>query len=788
MKVRRFISAIPYWAYLLVLLVIVVNTIYLINMYRFAYIGAGYEFENGKGVITIIAAGSPAEKAGLQNGDFIISINNITLTEPAQFYHIVDFLKVGDIVAYKILRNNKEFAVKLTPSSNMLEAPVIFQIKYIIILLFSFACLYILYKKPIDQSARIFFIYFQLYAMTHTAYYLFFEDIYANLATIIFLYSTFISGPVFIHFILLFPQRALIYTRFRMIPVIIYGMGFLLASFFSIYYMLSIYNPSPEYHYQLMYINRIASSWILLAFCIMIALAIYQFRTIKNTVARDQLRMVIIGSFFGYSAPMAYSVFYDFLLHNIDIKYPFIFYDFAAGITIVVMIICFLIAIFRYRIWDTEIIIKKALLYLSASMIIILSYLLLISLLNLMTERETNFTRFLILAISVIIFLISRDLLQQLIDRIFHRESYDSATVVTSFEEKLAGIYRTDELKAKIAHGLDEIFHFKAFMLNLKNSNQKYQPEYAIGLDQQKLDEEFETDAEFEKKLRKTKVFSPGELEQKLTVADAANAELIVPLVNEDQPFGFFLCGQKKSEKTYSLQDIRVLSLIGKRVIALFQTANLYQKDLDRQLMLERERARISQDMHDDVGASLTRISILSDLAKNKTETGGETKQWLGQISDTSRDVIEEMNQIIWALNPKNDTLEGLVAYLRRFAYEYFEPTMIDCTFDFPENLPDQSLTVEVRRNVYLVVREALHNVVKHSEATKVWISMNMNEHGFKIAIKDDGAGFDPGNLEFPGNGLINMRKRMKDIGGDFKITSKSGKGTEIELVIYGKP
>ena len=151
--------------------------------------------------------------------------------------------------------------------------------------------------------------------------------------------------------------------------------------------------------------------------------------------------------------------------------------------------------------------------------------------------------------------------------------------------------------------------------------------------------------------------------------------------MKDDQPYGFFLCGPKKSEKTYSLQDIRVLSLIAKRVIALFHTAGLYQKDLDRQLMLERERARISQDMHDDVGASLTRISMLSDLVKNRTDITGEARQWLGQISDTSRGVMEEMNQIIWALNPKNDTLEGLVAYLRRFAYEYLEPTTVDCVF-----------------------------------------------------------------------------------------------------------
>ena len=167
-----------------------------------------------------------------------------------------------------------------------------------------------------------------------------------------------------------------------------------------------------------------------------------------------------------------------------------------------------------------------------------------------------------------------------------------------------------------------------------------------------------------------------------------------------------------------------MLRLLAQRVVSLLHTAGLYQKDLDRQLMLERERARISQDMHDDVGASLTRISILSELAKNRAETDKETKQWLEQITSTARNVTEEMSQIIWALNPKNDTLEVLIAYIRRFANEYLEPTSIHYTFELPESLPDIPLSVEVRRNIYLVVREALHNVVKHSGATEVVINL----------------------------------------------------------------
>jgi len=101
-----------------------------------------------------------------------------------------------------------------------------------------------------------------------------------------------------------------------------------------------------------------------------------------------------------------------------------------------------------------------------------------------------------------------------------------------------------------------------------------------------------------------------------------------------------------------------------------------------------------------------------------------------------------------------------------------------------PEELPDRALSVEVRRNVYLVVRESLHNVVKHSAAMNVVLRFTIQDHGFKILIKDDGKGFDPNKLEFPGNGLVNMKKRMDDIGGEILIRSKIGFGTEIELAL----
>jgi signal transduction histidine kinase len=638
-----------------------------------------------------------------------------------------------------------------------------------------------MYKKSHEQSARIFFILIQLFMISINAVSNSQKDPITWMALNAMKLSNCFLGPVLIHFHLLFPKPSRILSRLNRLPLLFYVLAFMLAVIFLKSYHDVIFQSNGIGEYCWL-IDRVVFSWMTFSFLLAVAIAVDQFRSIKDTLSRNQLRIVIAGSAFGFLAPAAYALFYD-SLGQIYGRYPLLA-PVSQGTGTLILICCILVAIFRFRIWDIEVFFRKALLYLGASMIIILSYLLLLYLVDLLTIRETQATRFIILGISVIIFLIIRDKLQRLMDRLFQREAYDSATVVSDFEQKLAGIYHAGELKAGIANGLDAIFHFKSFVLNLKQDNRKYQPVFILGTDFQYIDRDFEGNPELEDMLRKSRVFSPAELDHKPDILEAGYGELVVPLLKDDQPYGFFLCGPKKSEKTYSMQDIRVLLLIAKRVTALFHTASLYQKDLDRQLMLERERARISQDMHDDVGASLTRISILSEVARNRSDLPDETRQSLGQISDTSRGVMEEMSQIIWALNPKNDTLEGLVSYLRRFANEYLEPTSVNCTFDVPETLPIRALSVEVRRNVYLVVREALHNVVKHSGATKVLISMKMIEHGFRLIIKDDGKGFDPVKLEIPGNGLVNMKKRMNDIGGEFMIRSKEGEGTEIELVM----
>jgi signal transduction histidine kinase len=650
---------------------------------------------------------------------------------------------------------------------------------YLLLFIISLSGLLLLYKKPYDPAVKLFFIFLQCIITSVFATYLIEKDLQLMLATVGFIiFGNFIS-PSLVHFMLIFPKPSIIITKYKYIPWIFYVLAALFILLFSIIYIHEWINGSlfsPFFHV----LNKLSLWYFSITFLIAVVVAILQYFSLRDTFSRNQIRILIIGIVLSPSIGIAAVISYDALQKFFDGTLYLL--PLLNSVSRIFLAACILIAILRYRIWDIEMVIRKALLYLAATAMIILSYLFLLYLVDLLTIEETKATRFITLAISVIIFLFMRDKLQQLIERIFHRENYDSAVVVAEFEEEVAGAYKIEELGLRILDRMDNIFHFRSISLCLKKEERSYEAAYIIGPFEINPGSEFLINAEFESKLLKSKVFSPGELANVPVFPGPEQVDLVVPMLKDNRPFGFFLCGPKKSEKAYSTQDIRLLSLIARRVIALFSTAALYQKDLDRQLMLERERARISQDMHDDIGASLTRISMMTEMVKNREDVGDGAKQWLGHISGTSRGLMEEMSQIIWALNPRNDNLAGLITYLRRFAFEYLEPAGIKCYFGSPAELPAKALSVETRRNIYLVLREALHNVVKHSGAKGVDIRWSMVDGRFSISIKDDGKGFDPDKLEFPGNGLLNMKKRMKDIGGEIAIRSELGEGTEIEV------
>ncbi len=202
------------------------------------------------------------------------------------------------------------------------------------------------------------------------------------------------------------------------------------------------------------------------------------------------------------------------------------------------------------------------------------------------------------------------------------------------------------------------------------------------------------------------------------------------------------------------------------------------------QQALEMERKRISADMHDDLGADLTDIVIMSRIARdNKTTT---TPQSLANIEQAANDVITKMNEIVWALNPSNDTMDNLTAYLRVYANNYCEFHGLKLNFEAPVIKDIIILKSSIRRNIFLCIKECLHNIVKHANAQNVKIHITVEEakRSFSIVIEDNGNGMKERRPnDRIGNGYLNMNKRMQEINGEI-IMEFNNKGTKIELLI----
>jgi ligand-binding sensor domain-containing protein/signal transduction histidine kinase len=205
---------------------------------------------------------------------------------------------------------------------------------------------------------------------------------------------------------------------------------------------------------------------------------------------------------------------------------------------------------------------------------------------------------------------------------------------------------------------------------------------------------------------------------------------------------------------------------------------------LEQQHAIEKERTRIAQDMHDDLGARLSEIVLLSELTHRREAKPEQVHAMTGKISAAARDLVDNLDAIVWAVNPKNDSLNKFVQYLSECIPMYLEPAAIRCLFDVPSKLMDCPLSSEVRHNLFLVVKEALHNVVKHAQASEVRISLCVQNETLCLRLEDNGKAFPSQNDSAFGNGLLNMKDRVHRIGGQLNLESTPGKGTGILIRI----
>jgi signal transduction histidine kinase len=201
--------------------------------------------------------------------------------------------------------------------------------------------------------------------------------------------------------------------------------------------------------------------------------------------------------------------------------------------------------------------------------------------------------------------------------------------------------------------------------------------------------------------------------------------------------------------------------------------------------------------MHDEMGSKLTKISFLSEHAQVEAEAAGPLAGKIESIAQTSRELLKTMDEIVWVVNPHNDTLENLVTYLSHYATEYFQNTDIDCELRLPPEMPPYPLSSEMRHNLFLTFEETLNNVLKHSKASKVKVEMALTALEFEIKISDNGGGFAVPDLWLTngrtqggpgGNGLKNMRQRLAGIGGECLVSSQPGSGSTITMRIRLNP
>lgn len=195
---------------------------------------------------------------------------------------------------------------------------------------------------------------------------------------------------------------------------------------------------------------------------------------------------------------------------------------------------------------------------------------------------------------------------------------------------------------------------------------------------------------------------------------------------------------------------------------------------LEKKQAIEKERTRIAMDMHDDLGSGLSRIRFLSETISMKQRQQNPLEEDIEKIKEYSYEMIDKMGEIVWALNEKNDTLSDLLSYTRAYAVEYLGEYNINCRIEYPDEVPSLFVSGEFRRNIYLSVKEALCNVVKHASATEVSIRFNINDQ-LEIFVEDNGKGINMQLEKKQGNGLINMKKRLAEINGSAEIRNENG-------------
>jgi PAS domain S-box-containing protein len=252
-------------------------------------------------------------------------------------------------------------------------------------------------------------------------------------------------------------------------------------------------------------------------------------------------------------------------------------------------------------------------------------------------------------------------------------------------------------------------------------------------------------------------------------------------LINRHKRGGLF--AQQQTITPLRDRDGSIACFIGTS-IAQGKGAQPSARALRNQQMLAAERTRLARDMHDGLGASLTRLKVLSERIEQDLSDPQKVMIHARLIADTSRELARSLDEIVWAVNPQKDRLENLVSYLTAYADEFLGLAKLPVRLEVPETLPDIPVPAQTRQYLFLAFKEALNNVVRHAHASMVWVQLVVRSGQLVLRVRDNGCGFTLEQAPVERNGMKNMRSRLAEAGGACAVESRRGAGTTVEMVV----
>ena len=230
--------------------------------------------------------------------------------------------------------------------------------------------------------------------------------------------------------------------------------------------------------------------------------------------------------------------------------------------------------------------------------------------------------------------------------------------------------------------------------------------------------------------------------------------------------------------------QIVFLTLCGISAVTIFVLAAQLTLHRKERWLLQRERARIAMDVHDDIGSRMTHLVLNGEVAQGEVPAGSKARAQLEQICDEARGVLSSIDEILWALNPRRDTLQDFADYVCDYTQKFLAPTSIACVFEVDTETLDAVADLPLRRSLLMAIKETLNNAVKYSEATELHLNIGRQRHDLVMIVEDNGKGFDLSKIRPGAHGVGNMSKRMQELGGNCRLTSQIGKGCRIEFRI----